>query len=625
MQSYDSIMRLANVVSPAGSFGYAYHNFYYAGGDRVDQLNFGSSYIQNSYDYLARLTSTILNTPLQTPASQLQYGYDAGSQRTQQVFTAGNYVNYTYDPIGQLKTARGWEPDGTTPRLHEQFGYAYDAAWNLNQRTNNTLVQTFNVNTLNELTTSTNRGKLTVAGTATEPKGGYDYAGYPPGVTNVTVNTTNTSLYLDGMFAATNFTLANGNNTFTAIGKDTYGRRDTNSITVNLPATNNFSYDLNGNLRTNNTRIFDYDDENQLIRVTEPGQWKSEYDYDGMLRKRITREYTWQSSAWVKTNEVQYIYDGNLVIQERNANSQPLVTYTRGNDLSGSLQGAGGIGGLLARTDNGLMIGGSPLATAFYACDGNGNVTTLVYTNGMMAAQYAYDPFGNTLTMSGPLAAANTQRFSSKEWCGNAGLYYYVRRFYDPNLQRWLNRDPIQEFGGLNLYEYVENDPINNIDPLGLDDHVAGVVYNETSGIYPALKPKTNPGGVQNWDPASRNQLNEAREKIAEIANAGEKPLAAADMQDPSKLTPVEKAQWNDCENAAKSADSKKLPKENVFIWPSSDGKTPTHNPELKTADWPYTQSDKIDSVYGPFRVPVKVGDVPAGNNIYIFFYKNVK
>jgi len=269
---------------------------------------------------------------------------------------------------------------------------------------------------------------------------------------------------------------------------------------VAVPATNNFLYDLNGNLRTNNTRIYDYDDEDQLIRVTEPGAWKSEYVYDGMLRRRITREYTWQSSAWVKTNEVRYVYDVNLVIQERDANNLPLVTYTRGDDLSHSLQGAGGIGGLLARTDNGLMIGGSPWATAFYFYDGNGNVMNLVYTNGATAAQYTYDPFGNTLTMSGPLAVANTQRFSSKEWCGNAGLYYYGRRFYDPNTQRWLNRDPMVDFGSVinlsskrtqntrhalvgratsdeilqlwiqlncNFFSGIYNNPINSIDSFG--------------------------------------------------------------------------------------------------------------------------------------------------------------
>jgi RHS repeat-associated protein len=111
------------------------------------------------------------------------------------------------------------------------------------------------------------------------------------------------------------------------------------------------------------------------------------------------------------------------------------------------------------------------------------------------------------LAMWGSLAAANVYRFSSKEWNGNSGLYYYLYRFYDPNLQRWVNRDPISELGfqasknskmvskilnhksdkialiakrmtdrsnqlisngNINLYEFVDNEPISQIDLFGL-------------------------------------------------------------------------------------------------------------------------------------------------------------
>jgi hypothetical protein len=54
---------------------------------------------------------------------------------------------------------------------------------------------------------------------------------------------------------------------------------------------------------------------------------------------------------------IQCIYDGNLVLQERYCNPQypalnpQMVTYSQGLDLSGSLGGAGGIGGLLARSE----------------------------------------------------------------------------------------------------------------------------------------------------------------------------------------------------------------------------------------------------------------------------------
>ena len=74
------------------------------------------------------------------------------------VRVAGDYVNYTYDNIGELQTAIGKEAGGVTNRWQEPFGYAYDAAGNLNYRTNHVLLQRFNVNSLKELTTVTNGG-----------------------------------------------------------------------------------------------------------------------------------------------------------------------------------------------------------------------------------------------------------------------------------------------------------------------------------------------------------------------------------------------------------------------------------------------------------------------------------
>src|SRR5439155_9219700 len=138
--------------------------------------------------------------------------------------------------------------------------------------------------------------------------------------------------------------------------------------------------------------------------------------------------------------------------------------YTRGRDLSGTLSGAGGIGGLLARSDaaNGQ--------TACYHADGNGNVTTMVNSQQSVVAKYSYDPFGNVLSKSGPLADANTYRFSSQEYHQNSGLLLYLYRAYDPNLQRFINSDPIEEEAGINLHSLVQNYPIGLIDLWGLDD-----------------------------------------------------------------------------------------------------------------------------------------------------------
>jgi len=448
---YDPAKRLTNTASQAGSFIYAYDSTRQTIANRLTLP--GGSYITNTFDNVARLLSTHLRNSLNSDLNSHAYGYNLAGQRTALTNIAGNRLDYTYDPIGQLKTAKGYESGGSA-RLQEQFGYAYDAAGNLNQRTNNALLQTFGVNNRNELTTATRNATnaLTVAGTTTST------------ATNVSVNSLTATRYTDNTFAKDGFTLADGNNTFTAVAQDSSGRSDTHQVVFNLPATVSFQYDLNGNLISDGKRGLDYDDENQLIRITVTNSWKSEFTYDGSLRRRIRKEHVWIGGAWVLTNEVRYVYDATVVVQERNTNNFPVVTYTRGPDLSGDFQRAGGIGGLLARSDLTTLIP----THAFYHADANGNVTALVNTNQVVVARYQYDPFGNILSKSGSLADANVYRFSSKEVHPNSGLYYYGCRFYDPNLQRWLSCDPIEEGGGVNLYGFVGNDPVLRFDLFGL-------------------------------------------------------------------------------------------------------------------------------------------------------------
>jgi RHS repeat-associated protein len=333
----------------------------------------------------------------------------------------------------------------------------------LTTRTNAELIQSFGVNILNELTTvSRTTTSMTVAGTVGSPG---------TNVTTVTVADNGNSAvaaarYQDKSFARTNVGVLNGANTFTAVASDAYGRSDTNTVTVNLPSSVSFSYDANGNLLSDGLRTFTYNQENQLTSVIVTNgvgnSTKTDFVYDGLMRMRIRREWNWQSSAWTELGETHYLYDGRRVVQERDGNNIPLVTYTWGPDLSGSLEGAGGIGGLLARTDHGNGT------TAYYHADATGNITMLINAQQTPVAIYVYDCFGNTMAKAGPLADANVYRFSGKEYHSNSGMYSYGFRWYDPNLQRWLNRDPIGEKSDFNLYRFVGNNPVNNTDPVGL-------------------------------------------------------------------------------------------------------------------------------------------------------------
>jgi len=123
---------------------------------------------------------------------------------------------------------------------------------------------------------------------------------------------------------------------------------------------------------------------------------------------------------------------------------------------------------------------------AFYFTDGNGNVSPLIDSSGNFQARYRYDSFGNLISKSGPLAGANLIRFSGKEYHPRSGLYYYGFRYYQPNLQRWMNEDPIGLAGRLNLYGFVGNDPVDGVDPYGLwfGEWLGDQLQQAAKGLY---------------------------------------------------------------------------------------------------------------------------------------------
>lgn len=138
-------------------------------------------------------------------------------------------------------------------------------------------------------------------------------------------------------------------------------------------------------------------------------------------------------------------------------------TQLWGLDLSGSEQGAGGVGGLL-----GTRTGTAP--TRFMVYDGNGNIVGIVDGGtGKTLATMVYSPFGEMIAREGD-GERDRYGFSTKWGDGETGTCYYGYRFYAPYTGRWLSPDPIEERGGLNVGGFVANDPVGRIDGLGLLD-----------------------------------------------------------------------------------------------------------------------------------------------------------
>ena len=95
-----------------------------------------------------------------------------------------------------------------------------------------------------------------------------------------------------------------------------------------------------------------------------------------------------------------YLYDGWNCIAEytRSVGVSPTLQKTRlwGTDLSGSPQGAGGVGGMLSESS---PITSNPITfnSSYPTYDGNGNVSEYLDSTGQVTAHYEYDPFGNTV------------------------------------------------------------------------------------------------------------------------------------------------------------------------------------------------------------------------------------
>jgi RHS repeat-associated protein len=282
-----------------------------------------------------------------------------------------------------------------------------------------------------------------------------------------------------------------------------------------------FTYDADGNLTLDGVWHYTWDAENRLksmqmrdevaaVLLTGSNPWaRLEFSYDWMGR-RIGKVYQTSTSdpathggkhgppiLWMIDKDIRYVYDGWMLSMSFNANSlsgcDPDQSFAWGPDLSGGYGGAGGIGGLVAYSDDQHdALNPAPsdpdfLGPMFPIYDGNGNVVKMIRFEDLgsstfearEAAAYEYGPFGENRSTTGELGSPSTGgthqgqrnpfRFSTKYTDAETGLVYYGYRYYSPSMGRWISRDPIQEDGGVNLLAFVGNCSPNFCDPVGLD------------------------------------------------------------------------------------------------------------------------------------------------------------
>ncbi len=289
-------------------------------------------------------------------------------------------------------------------------------------------------------------------------------------VTGVNLNTVDYAYAYDNIGNHTTSTVDSVSTTYTANNLNQYSQVSVPSV----PSVENLSYDQDGNMLTNGVFSYSWDAENRLVSAYSNSVCVVSNAYDYMNRRVL---------KVTPTSTHTFIYDGWNLVQETINDQQSTITnhFVWGKDLSGTIQGAGGVGGLLATCMDGDWY------FPFY--DANGNVIAYIDESGTVVAEYVYDAFGDTIAQSRSLAETFSYRFSTKYYDPETDLYYYGMRFYSPELHRWLNRDPIEENGGIGLYGFCENDGVNGVDPQGMAS-VKCVTWVSVEGFLDKIRHK---------------------------------------------------------------------------------------------------------------------------------------
>ena len=128
-----------------------------------------------------------------------------------------------------------------------------------------------------------------------------------------------------------------------------------------------FSHDADGNLTNDGHWAYVWDAENRLTRLVAPSaiptgaRYALNFTNDWRGRRTSKVVSNWTGSAWSKSYEHKFVYDGwNLIATLDSANTL-LYSFQWGTDLSGAqagpanMQGAGGVGGRESQRNLALM------------------------------------------------------------------------------------------------------------------------------------------------------------------------------------------------------------------------------------------------------------------------------
>ena len=377
--------------------------------------------ITNDYNARGLLASISANGP--PPLAK--FFYDARGQRTQREFENGVNTYYTNDASGQLLALAHVKTNGGSVLV--QVNYGYNDVGNRTNRVEsftgfNSATDVYGYDSTDQLTNVNYSGGARVVGYNYDPMGN---------LTNRTDTTANTTTYT-----------ANNLNQLSTLNST------------------NLTYDAKGNLLTRPGWSYTWNAKNQLTiaEQTSPteGSKKMTFAYDGRNRCAKRRTYTYTSGNWSLTLDTCLYYDKWNLVEERDSNGGVLAAFANG-----------------PRIDE-ILAKFTSTNTVFFHGDAQNSTLALTDASANVLERYRYDTFGLPAIYDAAFSPLSSSLYSvrhlfqGREWLTEVRLNEHRFRYYTPELQRWLSRDPKAEDGGLNLYIFGSNGLINTTDSFGL-------------------------------------------------------------------------------------------------------------------------------------------------------------
>ncbi|BDT56629.1 hypothetical protein MasN3_01230 [Massilia varians] len=154
----------------------------------------------------------------------------------------------------------------------------------------------------------------------------------------------------------------------------------------------------------------------------------------------------------------QYVYLADQVVAVIDCDDTALVAQPRSAFAQAVADLGAAVAGWISRPD----------ATAYLHTNHLGAVEAATDREGKLLWRAAYHPYGKLSSLSAQRGFELNLRLPGQYLDTETGLHYNDRRYYDPELGRYLSPDPIGLHGGVNSYAYVDGNPLKYVDPSGL-------------------------------------------------------------------------------------------------------------------------------------------------------------